>query len=572
MKLLSAISIYITLVVAALLLLSGCSEPSESFTATTDDEHISAARELITETGIMNHVEALAHDSTMGRAPATEGEQMTVDYLIRHFEEMGLEGGMPDGSFIQRVPAIGQQTELNAVMRITDANDSDGAALHRFNHLTDMMAWPAAGQEQVNIKDAELVYVGYGIIAPEEDWDDYKGMDMSGKILVFKNSDPSLFPDKFGGNTRLYYGRWSYKYEIAEELGALGAIIVHTLPTAGYGWNVVSGGWSRERFALADEMQAESETQLNSWITFPAAQALFSSAGLDIDEMLDASEDPDFQPVPLEGVRMSIDLEASYSELEFMNVVATLPGSDRQLRDEHIVFSAHHDHLGVSPNPVEGDSIYNGALDNASGTAAMLEMAKAMSAIQPDLRRSLTFAAVGAEESGLLGSRYFANNPPVPAGKISANINMDMINGFGRTRDVVIVGKGRSSMDAIMEEEAEKQGRYVLPDQDPGQGFYYRSDHFSFARVGIPALYPNPGVDYIAGEDYHLDVVRPLLQRVYHTVLDNVDEIITFEGAEEDMRLLFNVAFRVANADEMQRWAPGDEFEAAREQALREVE
>ncbi|MFW6348065.1 MAG: M28 family peptidase [Cyclonatronaceae bacterium] len=571
MKSFSACLMYPALLLAGLLLLSGC-DSQPGYTQSTNVDKVAAARQLITAEDIMGHVEALADDSTMGRAPATEGEQMTVDYLVRHFEEMGLEGGMPDGSFIQQVPAIGQQTELDAVMRITDENTSDEAPLHSFNHLTDMMAWPAGKQETVSIRDAEMVYVGYGIIAPEEDWDDYKGMDMSNKILVFKNSDPSMFPDKFAGNTRLYYGRWSYKFEIAEELGALGAIVVHTLPTAGYGWNVVSGSWSRERFVLAEEVAGNSDTQFSSWITFPAAQALFSSAGLNIDEQLNAAEDPDFQPVPLEGVRLNIDLEASYSELEFMNVVATLPGSDPELRDEHIIFSAHHDHLGVSPTPVEGDSVYNGALDNASGTAAMLEMAEAFASIQPDIRRSLTFAAVGAEESGLLGSRYLANNPPVPAGKFTANINMDMINGYGQTRDVVIVGKGSSSMDAIMEEEAEKMGRYVLPDQDPGQGFYYRSDHFSFARVGIPALYPNPGVDYIEGEDYHLDVVQPLLQKVYHTVLDNVDEVITFKGAEEDMRLLFNVAFRVANDDQMQRWTPGDEFEAARQQALSEVE
>lgn len=572
MKLLSLPLLFSSLLPALLLLFSGCGSSPDSFSAGTDDEQITAARQLITEEGIMQHVQALAHDSTMGRAPATEGEQMTVDYLVRHFEDMGLEGGMADGSFIQRVPAIGQQTELDAVMRITNSETTDEAPLHSFNHLTDMMAWPAAGQENVTIRDAEMVYVGYGIIAPEEDWDDYKGMDVTDKILVFKNSDPSTFPDKFGGNTRLYYGRWSYKYEIAEELGALGAIIIHTLPTAGYGWNVVSGGWSRERFALTDEMQATSETELNSWITFPAAQALFSSAGLDIDELLDAAEDPDFEPVPLEDVRLNIDLEASYSELEFMNVVATLPGSDPELRDEHVIFSAHHDHLGVSPTPAEGDSIYNGALDNASGTSAMLEMAKAFTSIQPEVRRSLTFAAVGAEESGLLGSRYFAQNLPMPSGKVSANINIDMINGFGQTRDVVIVGKGRTSMDAIMEEEAEKMGRYVLPDQDPGQGFYYRSDHFSFARVGIPALYPNPGVDYVEDENFHTDVVQPLLRRVYHTVHDTVDEVITFKGAEDDMRLLFNVALRVANDDEVQRWTPGDEFEAARLQALSELE
>lgn len=532
----------------------------------TQEPDLEAARSLITEDGIMRHVKALAHDSTQGRAPGTVGEQMTVDYIIREFQEIGLVGGMPDGSFVQRVPAVGQQTAPGAVMRFHDGSRT----LHEFNYFTDMMAWPAAGQREVNIRDAELVYVGYGIIAPEEDWDDYKGMDVSGKILVFKNSDPSTHPDRFAGNTRLYYGRWSYKYEIAEELGALGAIIIHTLPTAGYGWNVVSGSWSRERFALADEMQEDSETKLNAWIQFYAAERIFRDAGLDIDFLLDEAESPDFHPVVLEGVKLDIDLTATYSELEFQNVVGVLPGSDRRLRNEFLVFSAHHDHLGVGL-AVDGDSVFNGAMDNASGTSAMIEMARAFASIQPHVNRSLMFAAVGAEESGLLGSRYLALNSPVPVGKITANINIDMINGFGQTRDVVIVGKGRTSMDSIMIEEAEKLGRYVVPDQDPGQGFYYRSDHFSFARVGIPALFPNPGVDYIHDENFHQDVVIPHLRHIYHTVHDTIENVITFKGAEDDMRLLFNVAYRIANDPQMQRWVPGDEFEAARLRALQEA-
>lgn len=534
----------------------GCSQPQPD---------LEGAKNLITEEGIWKHVDALAHDSTMGRAPGTVGEQMTVDYIIRQYEEIGLVGAMPDGSFVQNVPVVGQQTAPGSVMRITQNNRT----IHQFNYFTDMMAWPAAGQEEVNIRDAELVYVGYGIIAPEEDWDDYKGMDVSGKILVFKNSDPSTHPDRFAGNTRLYYGRWSYKYEIAEELGALGAIIIHTLPTAGYGWNVVSGGWSRERFALADEM-GESDTELNAWLTYPASAALFTSAGLDIDQLLDDAESPDFEPVVLDGVRLDIDLSATYSQLELKNVVGMLPGTDRRLRDEYVVFSAHHDHLGIG-NAVDGDSVYNGAMDNASGTSAMIEMARAYAHVQPHLRRSVMFAAVGGEESGLLGSRYFANNSPVPVGKISANINIDMINGFGRTKDVVVVGKGRTSMDDIMVEEAARKGRIVVPDQDPGQGFYYRSDHFSFARVGIPALYPNPGVEYHESEDFHMDVVVPLLRKIYHTVHDRPENVITFEGAEEDMRLLFNVGYRIINDDEMQSWTPGDEFEAARMRAIEQA-
>lgn len=534
-----------------------------TLSACSSGPDLEKARQLITEDGIMRHIEALAHDSTMGRAPATEGERMTVEYLIREFKEIGLVGGMPDGGFIQEVPVVRQTTAPGSVMEITRNNRT----IHRFNYFNDMMAWPAAGQEQVSIRDAELVYVGYGIIAPEEDWDDFKGKDVSGKILVFKNSDPYSYPDKFAGTARLYYGRWSYKYEIAEELGALGAIIIHTIPTAGYGWNVVSGSWARPRFALEAEM-GESDTELNAWLTHHHSRALFESAGLNLDEMLEMAESPDFEPVVLEGLRLNIDLNAEYDRLTLKNVLATLPGNDRKLKDEFVIFSAHHDHLGVG-RPVDGDSIFNGAMDNASGTAAIIELARAYQSIAPSLRRSVMFAAVGGEESGLLGSRYFANNLPMPTGNVSANFNIDMINGFGKTEDIIVVGLGRTSIDRFMIEEAEKFGRIVLPDQQPEQGFYYRSDHFSFARVGIPAYFPNPGVSYIGKPDNHFEeVIQPHLAFIYHTVHDKVENIMTLEGAVEDMRLIFNVAFRVINDDTIQSWMPGDEFEAARLRTL----
>lgn len=548
----NTLTIFITLLTGIALLASCNSTPD-----------LESARNLITAEGIKHHINVLAHDSMMGRAPATPGEEKTVDYLIKQFEEIGLKGGMQDGGFVQEVPVVSQTTQPGSVMHITRGNQT----IHSFDYFTDMMAWPAAGQETVSIRDAEMVYVGYGIIAPEEDWDDYKGKDVSGKILVFKNSDPYSYEDKFAGNARLYYGRWSYKYEIAEELGALGAIIIHTLPTAGYGWNVVSGSWARPRFALEDEM-ADSDTKLNAWLTHHHSRALFESAGLDLDEMLEMAESKDFEPVPLEGLRLNIDMEATYDRLTLKNVVGVLPGSDRNLRDEYLVFSAHHDHLGVGL-AVDGDSIFNGAMDNASGTSAMIEMARAFKSVSPHVRRSVMFAAVGGEESGLLGSRYLANNSPVPVGKITANINIDMINGIGKTEDIIIVGKGRTSIDDIMIEEAQKKGRTVLPDQQPEQGFYYRSDHFSFARVGIPALFPNPGVTYIGQpDDFYEEFVVPHMQFIYHTVHDRAENIVSLDGAEQDMRLIFNVGFRVANANEMQSWNPGDEFEAARLRAI----
>jgi Zn-dependent M28 family amino/carboxypeptidase len=431
------------------------------------------------------------------------------------------------------------------------------------------MAWPASQQEQLDVQDAELVYVGYGIIAPEENWDDYKGVDVSGKILVFKNNDPSAYPDRFAGEARLYYGRWGYKFEMAEKMGALGAIIVHTTPTAGYGWNVVSGSWGRERFELARGAEPGT-TGFNAWLTEEGSTAMFAEAGLNLTEMLEAAESPDFTPVPLDGITASIRLNSTYKDLTLMNVVGKIEGNDPELKDDYIVFTAHHDHLGVG-TPVDGDSIFNGALDNASGVSAVLNLARTYSEVSDNLRRSMLFVMVGGEESGLLGSDYFTSNPPVPPSRMTANINIDGLNVFGPTRDIIVVGKGRSSMDEIMQKEAAKDGREVRPDQNPEQGSYYRSDHFSFAKVGVPALYPNAGISYLNKPDnYYEDVIQPYRRQNYHTVHDKVDENWDLSGAEKDVRLIFRVGKRIANQDEMVTWTPGVEFEAIRKQSLRE--
>ncbi|TVQ16115.1 MAG: M28 family peptidase [Balneolaceae bacterium] len=535
------------------------------FSACSQGPDYSQVLESITEQSLMTHIMALSADSMMGRAPGTEGEQKTVDYLIREYRKYGLEPGMPDGSFIQHVPVIGQVTDRDAQLHIR----RNGRNLHSFDYYTEMMAWPASQQKRVDVRDAELVYVGYGIIAPEQNWDDYKGIDVSGKILVFKNSDPSTYPDRFAGEARLYYGRWGYKFEMAERMGAVGAIIIHTTPTAGYGWNVVSGSWGRERFELVRDGEPGT-TEFSAWLTEEGSTAMFAEAGLDLTEMLEAAENQDFTPVPLEGITASIRLNSTYQELTLMNVVGKIEGNDPDLKNDYIVFTAHHDHLGVG-TPVNGDSIYNGALDNASGVSAVLNLARTYSEVRDDLRRSMLFVMVGGEESGLLGSDYFTSNPPVHTSRMTANINIDGLNIFGPTKDIIVVGKGRSSMDDIMQKEAAKDGREVRPDQNPEQGFYYRSDHFSFAKVGVPALYPNAGVRYLNKPDnYFEDVVQPHLSRIYHTVHDKVDENWDLSGAVKDVRLIFRVGKRIANQNDMVTWTPGDEFEAIRKQSLQE--
>lgn len=537
------------------------------FSACSQAPDYSPVLETITEESLMTHIQALSADSMMGRAPGTEGERKTVDYLVSEYRKYGLEPGMPDGSYIQEVPVIGQVTDRDAQLHIR----KNGENLHSFDYYTEMMAWPASQQEEVNVRDAELVYVGYGIIAPEENWDDYKGMDVSGKILVFKNNDPSTFPDRFDGEARLYYGRWGYKFEMAEKMGALGAIIVHTTPTAGYGWNVVSGSWGRERFELGKGGQSGS-TEFSAWLTEEGSTAMFAEAGLDLNEMLDAAENPDFSPVPMDGITASIQLSSTYKDLTLMNVVGKLEGSDPELKNDYIVFTAHHDHLGVG-SPVEGDSIFNGALDNASGVSAVLNLARTYASVKDDLRRSMLFVMVGGEESGLLGADYFTGNPPVSPSAMTANINIDGLNIFGPTKDIIVIGKGRSTMDEIIQKEAAKDGREVRPDQNPEQGSYYRSDHFSFAKVGVPALYPKAGVRYLNRPDnYYEEVVQPYLSVNYHTVHDEVDELWDLSGAVNDVQLIFRVGKRIANQDEMITWTPGDEFEAIRIQSLQEAD
>jgi Zn-dependent M28 family amino/carboxypeptidase len=522
----------------------------------------------ITVESIQKHIEFLSDDALMGRAPATEGEEMTVNYIISEFERMGLKPGMGDGKWIQEVPVIGQTTDRNTSLRITRG----GRQVLNIPYFTDLMVSPALDQEQVSIRNAEMVYVGYGIVAPEENWDDYKGLDVRGKILVMKNSNPMGLEDGFRGNNRLYYGRWSYKYEIAQELGALGVLIIHTTPTAGYPWAVVANSFGRERFTLKPEGASDAVTEMSGWLSSRASMQLFDAAGLDLAELMNAADSPDFTPVSLGNLRASIDLKATYKELVAKNVVGIVEGNDPIYKDEYIVFSGHHDQLGVGA-PVDGDSIYNGAHDNASGTSAVLNLAEAFNKIQPHLKRSMMFALVGAEESGLLGSKYFAQNLPVPAGRISANVNLDMINVYGLTRDIVSIGLGRTSMDAIVEEEAAKTDRVIVPDQFPDQGFFYRSDHFSFARAGIPALYLNPGVEYVGKPDnYQEEYVGPEMSRRYHTVFDEIHDGWDLSGAVRDMHMVFRVAYRINQADALMSWTPGDEFEATRLQSIAELE
>ncbi|MDZ7681379.1 MAG: M28 family peptidase [Fodinibius sp.] len=516
--------------------------------------------QTITEKSLMEHIKILSSDEYRGRATGTVGEEKTVNYLVDKFKEYGLQGGAEDGGFVQEVPLIGQKTAEDAKISITN----NGTTIHEFDYYSDFMAWPSNLAEEVSIDQAELVYVGYGIQAPEENWDDFKETDIEGKILVVKNNDPSSSPELFEGDRRLYYGRYDYKYEKARELGAAGVLIIHTTPTAGYGWNVVAGSWSRERFYLRDnDAMEDSPTKFNGWLTRSASESLFNSAGLDLEKQMQAAESRNFEPVPLEGLRLSIELTASYREQNGKNVLGVIKGSNERLNDEYMIFTAHHDHLGVT-KAVEGDSINNGALDNAAGVSALLNMARSYKKLQPQLKRSVLFLMVGAEEVGLLGSKYWAEHPTVSPGRVTANINLDGMNVYGQTSDLVLVGYGRNSVSDIIEKLAAEQNREVKPDAHPDQGYFYRSDHFSLAKKGIPAVFPNPGTEFVGKPAGYGATVDSLQNANYHTVNDEINDYWDLSGMVQDVRLFFDAGYRIINAENMQTWRPGDEFKQKR--------
>jgi Zn-dependent M28 family amino/carboxypeptidase len=521
---------------------------------------IDQVAETITEKSLRKPITKLSSDAFMGRATGTIGELRTVDYLINKLEEYDLQGGAEDGGFVQDVPLVGQKTSEDAQVQIR----KNGEVIHQLDYYSDFMAWPSNMEQEVSVDEAELVYVGYGIQAPEENWDDFKDTDVEGKILVVKNNDPSSDPDLFGGDTRLYYGRYDYKYEKARELGAAGVLIIHTTPSAGYGWEVVANSWSRERFYLRNnEAMEDSPTKFNGWLTKESGKNLFESAGLNLEDQLEAAEGRDFEPVPLEGLSLSLDLEAEYRRQDAQNVLGVIEGSSDRLKDEYLVFTAHHDHLGVT-SAVEGDSINNGALDNAAGVSAVLNMARAYKEIQPQLKRSMLFLFVGAEEVGLLGSQYWAENPTVHPGKVAANINLDGMNVYGKTKDLVLIGYDRNSVSDVIEKVAEERGRVVKPDPHPDRGYFYRSDHFSLAKKGIPAIFPNRGTEFIDKPEDYGAMVDSLQDANYHNVNDEINKHWDLSGMKADVRLFFDAAYRMANAQEMQTWRKGNEFKQTR--------
>ncbi|MBY0274667.1 M28 family peptidase [Candidatus Binatia bacterium] len=516
------------------------------------------AEQVVTASVLAAPIRFLADDALEGRGPGTRGDVLTRLYLASTLALLGLEPAFPGGAYEQPVALLGVVT--HAPRRWSFRTGSRSAALE---DGTDFVASSGVAAPRAEVRDAELVFAGYGIQAPEYDWDDFKGADLRGKILLLLNDDPDWDPALFGGTRRLYYGRWTYKLESAARQGAVGAIIVHTPRSAGYPWQTVRTSWTGENSRLAETPEGRGLV-VEAWITDAAARSVTALAGRDLDQMVAAARSRDFVPVPL-GVTTSLALENDVRRYATANVGAVLRGSDPQLADEIVVYSAHHDHFGIKTSPDGKREIYNGALDNAAGVAQLLAIARAFAALPAPPRRSILFLAVAAEEQGLLGSEYFVKHAPVPVSRLVANLNVDGGNVFGRTTDIGVVGLGKSSLDEHLAVAAALQDRTVADDPFPDRGMFYRSDQLNFARAGVPALFPRPGVLY-AGKpaEWGRDKVDAWVERNYHQASDDWDPSWDLNGMVDDARLLFQTGLSVADADRAPSWRPGDEFAPAR--------
>lgn len=550
----------------ALAVLGGCGrqEPAPQAELQVVSAESKTAAEQITAEYLRDQITKFSADELEGRAPATPGDEKARSYLVQQLQAIGFEPAGPDGSWQQSFDVVG----ITAAMPQQWIFKRDRKSLALKWH-DQYIAASGVQSDKGSIKNAEVVFVGYGIQAPEYGWDDFKGQDLKGKVLLMLNSDPEWDPNLFEGNTRLYYGRWVYKYESAARQGAAGAIIIHTTPSAGYPFQVVQTSWSGEQVELPAEN--EPRIQVRGWVTEDAAKDLVALSGNDLPKLIEAARSKDFTPVPL-GVTTSIEFENRIKRSTTANVYGLLRGSDPDLSREVVIYTAHHDHLGVGEPDAEGDRIFNGAVDNAAGVAQVLAMGKAFKALPTPPRRSVMLLFVAAEEQGLLGSQYYATHPTFEPGRIAANINYDGGNVWGRARDVVYVGKGKSSLDGIVEAVARTQGRVVTADQFPDRGFFYRSDQFNFAKVGVPAVYLKTGTDFIGKPDgWGKQQIEEHEAKRYHQPSDEILPSWSFDGMIEDARLGFWVGVDVANADAMPNWQPGDEFEAARKAALAAV-
>jgi Zn-dependent M28 family amino/carboxypeptidase len=523
------------------------------------------AAQAIRADTLLGHIRFLSDDLLEGRGPASNGDRLAQAYIATQFEAEGLKPAGPNGSWLQEFELVGVNSGAPPAIQF-----ENGGKQLSLKYSEEYIGVSGVQSTTSSVRDAEVVFVGYGIVAPEYGWDDYKNVDVRGKVLLMMNNDPSADPALFAGKTRLYYGRWTYKYEMAAAKGAAGAIIIHTTESAGYPWQVVQTSWSGEQF----EVPAEGGPTIafKGWATEDASKRLAALSGKDLDALRAAAQKKDFRPVPF-GTRLSLAMANKIRHVKTANVLGILPGSDPRSSKQAVVYMAHHDHLGKKEGVKAGeDAIYNGALDNASGVASLLTLARAYNALSVKPKRSILFAAVAAEEQGLLGSKYFAGHPAIEPGRMAAVINIDGISIWGPARDLTFIGKGKSTLDGTIEAIARMQGRVVKADQFPDRGYFYRSDQFNLAKIGVPAAYFEAGLEILGkpegwGKEQH----DKYESTDYHQPSDEIHSDWDLRGAVQDLQLDFYLGLDVAQSPQMPKWNAGDEFEAARRAALAKV-
>lgn len=536
---------YFSLTLLAGAVLAGCATTSITSTDVTKGYNSIKADELA------KHVKVLASDEFGGRAPSSPGEKLTLDYLTAQFKALGLEPGNGD-SYLQEVPLVSLEADANMVLSIGGKD---------YQYKKDMVMGSSRISAQEGIENSELVFVGYGVNAPEYNWNDYEGLDVKGKTVVMLVNDPGFAtkdPALFTGDAMTYYGRWTYKYEEASRQGAAGAIIIHETAPASYPWSVVENSWSGEQFGFQKENNNMDRVAVEGWVTSDVAKELFTKAGLDFDTVKTNAAKGAYN-VDMGDLTASVNVKNTIKKSVSYNFIATLPGSEKP--EEHVIYSAHWDHLGTDKTR-KGDQIYNGAHDNATGTAGLIEVAEAFTQLPKHPSRSMTFLAVTAEEQGLLGSKYYAANPVIAANKTVANINMDSLNLLGKVKDMNVVGIGKSQMDEFLTTAAKEQGRTISGDPKPSSGGYYRSDHFAFANMGIPAMYAGGGT-VAADEDTanYRKRMSLVLRGCYHQPCDRYRDEWDLSGAVQDLQLFYKVGFNISEQEQWPTWNANSEFQ-----------
>jgi Zn-dependent M28 family amino/carboxypeptidase len=533
------------------------------------DDKLKPGLDAVTPDGMLAHIKVLSSDEFEGRSPGTKGEELSIKYISGQFKRIGLKPGNPDGTYFQEVPLAGIKSDPKMSFIV-------GSTATDLKYPDDFVASSARLQNEIKIDNSNLVFVGYGIVAPEYGWDDYKDVDVRGKtILMLINdppipgpNDPAKLDEKmFKGKAMTYYGRWTYKYEIAAQKGAAAAIIIHETGPAAYPYQVVRSSWAKENFELDSLDKNKDAVQARSWITLDVAEKLLANCGQNFDALKKSAISKDFRPVAL-NAKVKIDIKQQVRSFKSHNVIGKLEGRDPKLKDEYIIYTAHWDHLGKHPE-LQGDQIFNGAVDNASGDAAVIQLGAAFTRLNPPPKRSLLFMCTTAEEAGLLGARFYAQHPLYPLEKTLADINIDSMNVWGKARDIADTSFGFSTLDDMLADAAKRQGRVAIPNPRPEKGSIYRADNFEFSKVGLPSLY--------IGNGEHL-FSRPLSAPLrsdefdlhdYHQVTDEIKSDWDLSGAVQDVDLLFEVGYQVANGDKFPEWKSDSEFKPKRDAMMK---